>query len=185
MPSSQAQIAKRELVTLLLVLAVTYSLGVGPLNRDSRDQQILSVYRKVVLKVHPDKGGDKEDAQKLQDKKDAWEKSRKSAAKNEAEGYKKRNKATKTEAPFMAALEEPRKEYRIQGTAVMLQKKLRAMDLKDSKEKRFVLGKMAYQARVIRVLKSVKARKTAKNIAAGFRKICVEGVKKKGAATSG
>ena len=113
MPSSQAQIAKRELVTLLLVLAVTYSLGVGPLNRDSRDQQILSVYSKVVLEVHPDKGGDKEDAQKLQDKKDAWEKSRKSAAKNEAEGYKKRNKATKTEAPAMAALEEPRKEVNL------------------------------------------------------------------------
>ena len=33
MPSSQAQIAKRELVTLLLALAVTYSLGIGPLNR--------------------------------------------------------------------------------------------------------------------------------------------------------
>ena len=61
----------------------------------------------------------------------------------------------------------------------MLRKKLSAMDLKDSKEKRFVLGRMAYQARVIRVLKSVKVRKTAKNIAAGFRKICVDCVSRR------
>ena len=74
----------------------------------------------MVLKVHPDKGGDKEDAQKLQDKKEAWDKSRKSAAKNQSESHKKRNKPTATEAPAMEALEEPRKEYRINGTAVML-----------------------------------------------------------------
>ena len=54
-----------------------------------------------------------------------------------------------------------------------------------SKEKQLVLGKIAYRARIIRVLKSVKAQKTATNIAAGFRKICLECVKKKGAATSG
>ena len=62
MPCSQAQAAKRELVKLLLALAVAYSLGGVTLNRDATDQQILSLYRRVVKKVHPDKGGSKQDS---------------------------------------------------------------------------------------------------------------------------
>ena len=86
MPSSQVQTAKRELVKCLLVLAVVYGISGVAVNRDSLDVQVLSLYRRVVKKVHPDKGGRKEDAQKLQGLKEAWEKARKAAPHNEARG---------------------------------------------------------------------------------------------------
>ncbi len=85
MPASQVQLAKRELVKLLLVLAVAYRVG-ATLNRDSRDQQIMSVYRRIILRVHPDKGGKKEDAQALQEKKEPWDTARKKASQNQAKG---------------------------------------------------------------------------------------------------
>ena len=64
-----------------------------------------------------------------------------------------------------------------------LKKKLRAMDLKDALAKRPVLGKMAYRARVLRVIKSKKSQLTAKNIFAGFKRVCRLVIKKKGAAS--
>ena len=65
-----------------------------------------------------------------------------------------------------------------------LRKRLRAMDFRDALEKKAVLGKMAYKARVKRVIQSVGAQRTAGNIAKGFAKICREVVRKGGAASS-
>ena len=53
-----------------------------------------------------------------------------------------------------------------------LRKKLRSMDLADAIAKKPVLGKMAYRARVVRVLKTTKAQTVAANIAKGFRRTC-------------
>ena len=64
-----------------------------------------------------------------------------------------------------------------------LRKRLRAMDFRDALEKKAVLGKMAYKARVKRVI-HVGAQRTAGNIATGFAKICREVVRKGGAASS-
>jgi len=65
-----------------------------------------------------------------------------------------------------------------------LRKRLRAMDFRDALEKKAVLGRMAYKARVKRVIQSVGAQRTAGNIAKGFAKICREVVRKGGAASS-
>ena len=48
--------AKRLLVSLLLRLAVAYNIVIN-ISRDSPDAAILAAFRKVTLKVHPDKGG--------------------------------------------------------------------------------------------------------------------------------
>ena len=66
-----------------------------------------------------------------------------------------------------------------------LRKRLRAMDLADAVAKRFVLGKMAYKARVVRLLKTNRAQQTAINIAKGYRKTCKRIVECRGAAVKG
>ena len=43
------------------------------LNRDSTDSQVLTAFRKVVKRVHPDKGGCTEHVQQLHAAKDAWQ----------------------------------------------------------------------------------------------------------------
>ena len=53
--------AKRAFVTLLLQLAVAYQIVVS-INRDSPDAAVLAAFRKVSLKVHPDKGGSVKEA---------------------------------------------------------------------------------------------------------------------------
>ena len=66
-----------------------------------------------------------------------------------------------------------------------LRRKLRAMDLNDLVQKRPALGKAAYKARVIRVLKTRAAQKAASRIALGFQRACKEVVAKKSAGIHG
>ena len=66
-----------------------------------------------------------------------------------------------------------------------LRKELRRRDLADMVNRRPVLNKMAYRARVREVCRSAKAKRVAKNIAGGLRKVCKEVLDKKGAATRG
>ena len=63
MACSAVLLAKRSLVALLLRLATAYQVVVS-INRDSPDVKVTQAFRKVVLKVHPDKGGSVADAQK-------------------------------------------------------------------------------------------------------------------------
>ena len=56
MPLSLLQRAKRAFVSVLLKLALDYGVA-ADVNRDSDDKVILQSYRRVVKKVHPDKGG--------------------------------------------------------------------------------------------------------------------------------
>ena len=62
---------------------------------------------------------------------------------------------------------------------------MRAMDLKDAVAKKPVLGKMAYRARIMRVLKTQVAQRKASNIAKGFRRTCKLIVDGHGAAVRG
>ena len=66
-----------------------------------------------------------------------------------------------------------------------LRRALRAKDLADVVAKRPVLGKSAYIARVRRVLKAKRAQTCAANCVKSLRKVCLEVVEKKGAASSG
>ena len=58
MATSNYSLAKRAFISVLLSLARAYHLIVD-VNRDSSDPQVQKAYRRVLLKVHPDKGGRK------------------------------------------------------------------------------------------------------------------------------
>ena len=62
MAASGSQQAKRALVKVLLTLAAFYSLRVD-VARESTDDVVRSAFKRVALKVHPDKGGLLEHAQ--------------------------------------------------------------------------------------------------------------------------
>ena len=66
------QAAKRVFVSLLLTLARAYEIAVK-INRESPDKDVKAAFRKVSLKVHPDKGGRSEDFAKLNAAREAWE----------------------------------------------------------------------------------------------------------------
>jgi len=140
MPVSLLQQTKRALVVLLVALARTYKVALK-VNRDSPDSEVRTGCRKLLRKVHPDKGGSKEDTQKLTEKRDEWEKVLKAKAKPEREQKKtqaKKKKPAAAKAPSEGALlptcweavvlatdqgadsADVPKEYRLQGTAVLL-----------------------------------------------------------------
>ena len=64
-----------------------------------------------------------------------------------------------------------------------LKKKLRRMDLADLQAVRRAMGRVAYTARVKRVLRSKKAQDVAAADARSLRKVCKQIVKRKGAAS--
>ena len=70
--------ANRALVSVLLALARSYSLLLT-VNRELSPEQLLRAYRQVLKRAHPDKGGKKPDAQKLQAAKEAWDNARKTS----------------------------------------------------------------------------------------------------------
>ena len=56
MPARAVQLAKRTLVSLLRSLGRAYGVPLT-VTRDSADAAVNAAYRRIVLKVHPDKGG--------------------------------------------------------------------------------------------------------------------------------
>ena len=56
MPASAPQVAKRAFIKLIIALAATYTVAVV-LNQGSSDSEILSAFRRLVKRVHPDKPG--------------------------------------------------------------------------------------------------------------------------------
>ena len=83
-------VAKRAFVTVLLALAAAYGVSVA-VTRDSPDAALLRTYRRLLLRVHPDKGGTEEEQKKLQGAKETWERTRHNAAggRQRKEGVKK------------------------------------------------------------------------------------------------
>ena len=75
MAASRCCRAKRAFVSLLLALAKAYGVVVD-VKRDSPDSAVQEAFRKVVLKAHPDKGGKKADAQRLQEAREEWQRAR-------------------------------------------------------------------------------------------------------------
>ena len=71
MPVTPLQQATRALVTLLLSLASGYQIVLA-VTRESPDAEIKKAVRKVAAKVHPDKGGSKDDMQRLLTARDHW-----------------------------------------------------------------------------------------------------------------
>ena len=56
MPVSPVQAAKRAFVSVLLFVARHYGLAL-PVTWDATDDVLLSAFKKVALKAHPDEGG--------------------------------------------------------------------------------------------------------------------------------
>ena len=75
MVASALQLAARAFVRVLLALASQYSVSLS-VNRDSSPVVLLSAYRRLLKKAHPDKGGRKEDVQTLQSLKEEWDRAR-------------------------------------------------------------------------------------------------------------
>ena len=75
MAASARQVATRQFVKTLLTLAAVYSLSL-PVTRDSTDDELVKAFRRLSLKVHPDKGGCLEHSQELNSAKQAWDQSR-------------------------------------------------------------------------------------------------------------
>ena len=82
MPTSKLGAATRAFVSTMLSVARCYALPLG-INRDSSTEQLRAAFRKLLLKVHPDKGGSKDHTQKLQAARGTWDKARKDAADND------------------------------------------------------------------------------------------------------
>ena len=72
MVASVKQSATRAFVAVLALLAKSYEvvLAVG---RDSSEQELLKAYRRLSLKVRPDKGGRVRDQRTLQEARERWE----------------------------------------------------------------------------------------------------------------
>jgi hypothetical protein len=105
--------ATRALVSVLLVLSRSYSLPLT-VNREASPEQLLRAYRQVLKKAHPDKGGKKSDAQKLQAAKEAWD----NAYNKSKVGRPKQ--ATDTGAHVLVCRRKARKEYRVEASVVLL-----------------------------------------------------------------
>ena len=113
---SAPQLAKRAFVKILIAFATQYHVALT-LTRESADKDILAAYRRLLKKVHPDKGGKKEDQQKLKAAKDAWS----NAASNASQGGRPQ-KGTTTKHPDADndVLDVVEKAYQIQAQGVML-----------------------------------------------------------------
>lgn len=85
------QQAKRALVKLVLTFAGLYSVQVC-VSRDSTDEELLKACKRVLLKVHPDKGGRTEHSQELNAAKDSFESARKAGG--QKRGRKQKSDAT-------------------------------------------------------------------------------------------
>ena len=110
MPLSLIQRAKRALVSVLLKLAFDYGVAVD-INRESDDRALLQCYRRVVKKVHPDKGGHKKTFQTLQVAKEAWDTAR--------QGARPAGNPALVEGQLVLASAQS-KQYRVHAQAVLL-----------------------------------------------------------------
>ena len=68
---SAVTFATRAFVKVMTALAAAYAAGIH-VNRDSAVEELLAAYKKLALRVHPDKGGRKEHMQELLAAKAAW-----------------------------------------------------------------------------------------------------------------
>ena len=114
---SPAQQAKRALVKVLLALVAKYFVGLT-LNRDSSDGVVRAGYKRILLKAHPDKGGDKADVQMLQEAKERWEQEQQRRGRPKERPESPREPANPSAVVVTSS--KKRREYRIHTTAVML-----------------------------------------------------------------
>ena len=117
MPSA-VDVAKRALVKVLKALATKYNVKLQ-LTRDSSQKEVNAAFKKVSLRAHPDKGGDKDDFQNLSGANDSWLEALKNRG---AQGRPCTNEGVPrpSAAPGNLVAADGKKKYRVQSTAVLL-----------------------------------------------------------------
>lgn len=115
MPASQIGVATRAFVAVLLALARGYQLALH-VNRDSDREALMKAYKRVLLKVHPDKGGSKQDTQKLTAAKETWDRALKASSSNGG-----RPSAATADGTLVGKRSgKGRQEYRVKATVILL-----------------------------------------------------------------
>ena len=114
---SRVVAAKRALIAVLKALAAKYRVPLGSMTKDACDDDVHKAYKRVVLRAHPDKGGTHEDAQRLQEARDAYA-AAKRVARGRPTGGRPAQSAAQGEQP--SALARPDAGYRIRGKGVLL-----------------------------------------------------------------
>lgn len=112
MAASFIQLAKRALVSVLLALAQQYGVCLQ-VCRESSDSRVESAFRSVVKKVHPDKGGNVADMQRLQKAMEEW---RAAKGKTGRVGGRPARRVTAIQGDG----EKKRRSYNILSSAVLL-----------------------------------------------------------------
>ncbi len=124
------QAAKRALVGVLLALAAAYQI-ILTVSRESSDKDVVYAFRRMALKVHPDKGGSTGDMQRLAEAKENFDKAKqnfdnacggKAKSKGKGRSSKGKGKAKAKGGQGMAAIGDDGADrpYRIRGHAVLL-----------------------------------------------------------------
>ena len=113
MACSAVLLAKRALVALLHALAPLYNVQ-STCTRNSSDDDIVKVFRKLVLKTHPDRGGNVRHQQQLNEARASWE-----IAKKKARGASASSRSAEPPLSMVPASAQ-RNEYRVRGTSVLL-----------------------------------------------------------------
>lgn len=113
MVTSAVVVAKRALVVILRTLASLYGVNCA-CTRDACDEDVLRAFRKVALKVHPDRGGNVKHQQQMNDARRAWE-----TAKAKAKAWKPDRAST---LPLASGLgpSSSKAAFRIQAASVLL-----------------------------------------------------------------
>ena len=117
--TSTTQLAKRAFVRVLLALASAYLLSIT-VNRDSSDASVRAAYRRVLLKVHPDKGGSNDDMRRLNHARDEWENARSQKGQGGRKPSTPEVPRTEPADPEIVLHKATGKGYRINAMAVML-----------------------------------------------------------------
>ena len=76
MVASVVQVAKRAVLATMRAVALTFGVTLT-CNRDSPDRVVVSNFRRLALRVHPDRpGGSTEQQQRVNDARAAWDDAR-------------------------------------------------------------------------------------------------------------
>eukprot|EP00973_Karenia_brevis_P017977 2470553-Karenia_brevis.AAC.1 len=112
---SAVQAAKRAFVCLLLSLARKYNVSLS-INRDSSDRDVVKAFKKVSLKVHPDKGGTQEESQQLNAARQSWEDAKKATE----QGPHRSEPPAGASAEEVSLASQAQKGFRVNSVAVLL-----------------------------------------------------------------
>ena len=114
MPVSSVLLAARALVHIMLAMAKVYRVPVA-VNRESPAEELRAAYKRLILKVHPDKGGRTDHMQRLQEAKDAWD-----SARRRSGGRAGRPASAGDQAILLVQKQQARKEFRVHAEVVLL-----------------------------------------------------------------